>query len=140
MAPARDLAFVGETLGRVREALTAQQALLGFAGAPFTLAAYAVEGGNPGSGARFRTLMYRHPREFEMLMDKITRVVADHLRYQIESGADAVVLFDTWAGQLAREDYLRYAAPWTRRVLESIAGLAPRVVFVQIPVGGLPTP
>jgi len=57
--------------------------------------------------------------------------VGDHLRYQIECGADAVVLFDTWAGQLTRGDYLRYAAPWTKKVLDAIAGLAPRVVFVR---------
>lgn len=129
--PARDLAFVGETLRRVRAELSAEKALLGFAGLPFTLAAYAVEGGNPGNGARFRNLMYRHTAEFERLMDKLAVVVSDHLRYQIESGADAVVLFDTWAGQLGRDDYLRYAEPWCRRVLESIAGLAPRVVFVR---------
>jgi uroporphyrinogen decarboxylase len=129
--PARDLAFVGETLRRVRAALAPHQALLGFAGLPFTLAAYAVEGGNPGNGARFRALIYRHTADFERLMDKLAAVVSAHLRYQIESGADAVVLFDTWAGQLGRDDYLRYAEPWTRRVLESVAGLAPRVVFVR---------
>lgn len=129
--PARDLAFVGETLRRVKAELKEDQALLGFAGAPFTLAAYAIEGGNPGNGARLRNLMYHHAADFDRLMDKLAQAVGDHLRYQIECGCDAVVLFDTWAGLLARNDYLRFAAPWTKKVLDAIAGLAPRVVFVR---------
>jgi uroporphyrinogen decarboxylase len=74
-------------------------------------------------------MMHRESDGFEALMDALSDTVAKHLAFQIESGAQAVVLFDTWAGMLGREDYRRFAAPWTRRVLEAIAGLAPRVLF-----------
>ena len=62
-------------------------------------------------------------------MDKITRIVAAHLSFQIDSGAEAVVLFDSWAGALTLEDYERYAAPWSKRVLDQLKGKAPRVHF-----------
>jgi uroporphyrinogen decarboxylase len=131
LVPERDLAFVGEALARVRERLAPTKALLGFAGAPFTLAAYAVEGGTPGAAARLRWLMYRQTQDFEALMSKLADAVGAHLRYQIESGAQAVVLFDTWAGQLTRDDYLRYVAPWSRRVLDIVGDAAPRMAFVR---------
>jgi uroporphyrinogen decarboxylase len=73
--------------------------------------------------------MYRDSASFNALMDKLATQVAAHMRYQIECGAEAVVLFDTWAGALTRPDYLRYAAPWSRRVVRDIAGLAPCVAF-----------
>jgi uroporphyrinogen decarboxylase len=131
--PAETLAYVGEALERTRAELPPATALLGFAGAPFTLACYAVQGGAAGSGshAALRTLMHREPALFERLMDKLAVVVGWHLRYQVERGAQAVVLFDTWAGSLAREDYLRYAAPWSRRALAPVSGLAPRIGFIR---------
>jgi uroporphyrinogen decarboxylase len=127
--PAERLAYVGETLERVRAGLPDETALIGFCGAPFTLASYAVEGGTSRTFLELRRIMYHDPGTWELLMDRLAATVAAHLRYQIESGAEAVVLFDTWAGSLTREDYERFAAPWSRRVLAEIEGLAPRVVF-----------
>jgi len=127
--PKRDLAYVGDTLRLVRAGLPEETALIGFCGAPFTLASYAIEGGTSRSFLHLRHAMYHDAPLWEQLMDKLAKVVAAHLRYQIESGAEAVVLFDTWAGALTREDYLRFAAPWSRRVLQEIEGLAPRIVF-----------
>jgi uroporphyrinogen decarboxylase len=129
--PERDLAYVGEALRLVDAELPASKALLGFAGAPFTLAAYAVEGGNPGAGMNLRSLMYRETALFDLLMEKLAVLVSAHLRYQVSCGARAIVLFDTWAGQLTPDDYRTFVAPWNRRILEDMDGVAPRMVFVR---------
>ncbi len=127
--PGESMGFVGEALRLTREGLPDETALLGFCGAPFTLAAYAVEGGGTKQFSHVRKMMYRDFESFTALMDKLASQVAAHLRYQVACGADAVVLFDTWAGTLTRVDYLRYAAPWTRRVLRDVQDVAPRIVF-----------
>lgn len=127
--PRERLSCVGEALHRVRSELPAQTALIGFCGAPFTLASYAIEGGTSKSFLALRRMMYREPVLWDLLLGKLEAAVIAHLRYQIDCGAEAVVLFDTWAGSLTREDYARYAAPWTRRVLAALAGRAPRIVF-----------
>jgi uroporphyrinogen decarboxylase len=129
LVPSESLAYVGETLRLVRRELPDETALIGFCGAPFTLASYAVEGGAARSFARLRSMMYRESATFELLMDRLAEAAAVHLRYQAERGCDVLILFDTWAGSLGREDWLRYAAPWTRRVLAQTAGIAPRIVF-----------
>ncbi|MCE9594144.1 MAG: uroporphyrinogen decarboxylase [Planctomycetes bacterium] len=129
--PERAMGFVGEALRRVRRELPDETALVGFCGAPFTLAAYAIEGQGAKSFAATRAMLYRDTSSFEALMGKLATVVARHLHYQIAHGAEAVVLFDTWAGTLGRDDYLRYAAPWTRAVLNELGGATPRVLFVH---------
>jgi uroporphyrinogen decarboxylase len=127
--PREAMPYVGEALRLVRAGLPQETALIGFCGAPFTLAAYAIEGGTSKQFAHLRRSMYRDTAFFNTLMDKLAAQVAAHLRYQIECGAEAVVLFDTWAGSLTRPDYLRYSAPWSRRVVRDIAGLAPCIAF-----------
>jgi len=127
--PARDLAYVGEALRRVKAGLPEDVALLGFAGAPFTLATYAIEGGTSKSFLEVRKLLYRDPETFEALLERLSEVVTRHLLYQAESGADALVLFDTWAGTLTREDYRRFAEPWTRRIVAKVMPRAPLVIF-----------
>lgn len=127
--PATRMPFVGEALRLTRAGLPDETALLGFCGAPFTLASYAIEGGTSKQFSFLRKMMYRDFATFSVLMDKLADEVIAHMRYQVASGADAVVLFDTWAGSLTRADYQRYAAPWTKRVVDSLAGVAPRVIF-----------
>jgi uroporphyrinogen decarboxylase len=127
----RTMGYVGEALRSVRRELPDEVALVGFCGAPFTLASYAIEGGTAKSFANLRAMMYRDESSFRALMDKLASVVARHLRYQIANGAEAVVLFDTWAGTLTREDFARYASPWMRSVLAEIGAATPRVVFAS---------
>jgi uroporphyrinogen decarboxylase len=127
--PAADLAYVGRALELVRAKLPADVALLGFAGAPFTLASYAIEGGTSKSFLELKKLMYRDPATWEALLGRLADLVARHLSFQAEHGAEALVLFDTWAGTLTREDYRRYAAPWTARVVRALAGRTPLVLF-----------
>lgn len=129
--PSSDLGFVGAAIERVKAELPDHVTMLGFCGAPYTLACYALEGGNPKEQRNVRTLMHREPEVFERLMGKLADAVAAHLEYQVDAGAEAVVLFDTWAGDLSRADYERFAAPFSRRALESTRGKAPRVAFVR---------
>ena len=129
--PAEALGYVGRTLRLLRDELDPSVTLLGFCGAPFTLASYAVEGGGGGSFAHLRTMLHRRTDLFERLMDVLADMVARHLAFQIECGAQAVMLFDTWAGALTREDYERFVAPWSRRVVASLAGKAPVLVFAR---------
>lgn len=127
--PATDLAYVGRALQRVKAGLPPDVALLGFAGAPFTLASYAIEGGTSKSFLELKKLMYREPATWDALLARLADMVARHLLYQAEQGAEALVLFDTWASTLTREDYRRHAAPWTARVVQALAGKAPLVLF-----------
>jgi uroporphyrinogen decarboxylase len=104
-------------------------ALIGFAGAPFTLASYLVEGGPSKDHARTKALMHGDPDLWHRLLARLAVVSREFLRVQIEAGASAVQLFDSWAGTLSRAEYERYVAPHSRAVLEPLAGLAPRIHF-----------
>jgi len=127
--PRETLSYVGKTLELVKAGLPADCTLIGFCGAPFTLASYAIEGGTSRQFMEIRHAMYHETALFESLMDKLTTMVTEHLRYQVESGAEVVMLFDTWAASLTKEDYARYAEPWSRRILDALEGVAPRLAF-----------
>jgi uroporphyrinogen decarboxylase len=130
--------YVGQTIERLCEALHPDTAVLGFAGAPFTLAAYMVEGGPSRSLNRLKALAYREPDLFDSICTRIADVVADLLALQIRAGADMVQLFDTWAWHLNPEDYERFALPYTQRVFERLAGLgAPRTLYLRNAAGHL---
>jgi uroporphyrinogen decarboxylase len=103
--------------------------LIGFAGAPFTLASYLVEGGPSKDHARTKALMYGDPPLWDGLLARLAVVSREFLRVQIEAGAAAVQLFDSWAGTLSRADYERFVLPHSRAVLEPLAGLVPRIHF-----------
>ena len=105
--------------------------LIGFAGAPFTLASYLVEGGPSRDHVHTKALMYGDEDTWHALADRLARIAATFLRVQIEAGADAVQLFDSWAGALSAADYERYVLPHSRTVLESVRAVAdvPRIHF-----------
>lgn len=116
---------LGSTLQAIRIAAArlAERAkpLIGFAGAPFTLASYAIEGGGSKSFTKTKLLMYREPAAWERLMRKLVTVLADFLIAQARAGASAVQVFDSWAGvALGKEDYLRYVQPHSRRLFEAL--------------------
>ncbi|MEM1268690.1 MAG: uroporphyrinogen decarboxylase [Bacteroidota bacterium] len=92
--------------------------VLGFAGAPFTLAAYAIEGGGSKKYEKVRVFMYNEPAAWRRLMDKLVTVAGDFLLEQAKAGADALQVFDSWAGVLSRADYARYAAPYTAKLIK----------------------
>ncbi|MGH3097098.1 MAG: uroporphyrinogen decarboxylase [Streptosporangiales bacterium] len=103
--------------------------LVGFAGAPFTLASYLVEGGPSRHHERTRALMYAEPDTWHALLGRLAAMVATFLRTQVEAGASAVQLFDSWAGALSRQDYEEYALPHTRAVFDALPASVPRVHF-----------
>lgn len=118
--PWRDLGFVMEAIRQVRAALEPDRALIGFAGAPFTLAAYLVEGGGSKDFMRVKGFMHRDPAGFEDLLARIGDAIAPFLSAQIDAGACAVQLFDTWAGQLPPEDFRGFALPAAKAVMARV--------------------
>ncbi|MDR8415002.1 uroporphyrinogen decarboxylase [Nonomuraea sp. 3-1Str] len=104
--------------------------LIGFAGAPFTLGAYLIEGGPSRNHDHTKAMMYGAPRLWHALMDRLAGIVLAHLRLQVEAGASAVQLFDSWVGAVAPADYREYVLPHTRRIFEGLADLGvPRIHF-----------
>jgi len=113
-----DEPYVAETIRLLRKELGVP--LIGFAGAPFTLASYLVEGGSSRDHVRTKALMHDDPATWSLLMDALASVSRAHLLAQIEAGAQAVQLFDSWAGSLAPGDYARSVRPWSARVLADL--------------------
>src|SRR3954454_8891506 len=103
--------------------------LIGFAGAPFTLASYLVEGGPSRDHARTKSLMHGDPDLWHALLGRLAVIARGFLRVQIEAGVAAVQLFDSWAGTLPLADYEQYVLPHSRAVLEPLAGTVPRIHF-----------
>jgi uroporphyrinogen decarboxylase len=118
--PERDVPYVLETLRILRRELDPAQALIGFAGAPFTLAAYLVEGRPSRDFVRTKSLMYSAPATWHRLMDRLAELTVAYLRAQIASGVDVVQLFDSWVGALSPDDYARYVQPYMRRIFTSL--------------------
>jgi uroporphyrinogen decarboxylase len=111
--------------------------LIGFAGAPFTVASYLIEGGPTREFALIKTLMHRDPQLFDQLIDRLVAITVSFLRAQIEHGARAVQLFDSWAGSLTRAEYERYALPATQKVFEGIADLDVATILFGVGTGEL---
>jgi uroporphyrinogen decarboxylase len=118
--PSEKLRFTGEILRTLRREVGDRAAVLGFAGAPWTLASYLVEGGGSKSFAAIKRMMGRDPSTLRRLLDLLADVVGDVLSFQIASGAQAVQLFDTWAGELTLEDYREWALPAAARAIAGI--------------------
>lgn len=132
LRPERDAPFVGQALRQVRAQLP-DHAVLGFAGAPFTLAAYLVEGRGSRDFAAVKGFAYQHPEAWRLLQDKLADAVADHLAFQVAAGADAVQLFDSWADILGPREYAELALPGVQRVVRRFkeASAAPLVFFAR---------
>lgn len=118
--PDVDMPFVGESIKLFVEKLHDEKPVLGFCGAPWTLAAYMVEGGGSRNYTKIKTMMYKEPKTFALLMEKITETVVRHFLAQIKAGTSMVQMFDTWAGCLSYDDYVKYAFPYQREVIRSV--------------------
>ena len=119
--PREALSHVLETIGQVQHELDGHVPLIGFAGAPFTLASYAIEGGHSNNFALTKSLMYGHPAAWHTFCDLLADVIGDYLVAQIEAGVDAVQIFDSWVGVLNAPDYREFILPHTRRIFERLA-------------------
>lgn len=123
------LDFVMETVRLTREQLPSHIPLIGFAGAPFTLASYAIEGGSSRSFIHTKTLMYRDEGAWNALLERLSRSVARYLNAQIAAGAQVVQLFDSWVGCLGPEDYRRYVLPHTQSIFAALPSSVPAIHF-----------
>ncbi|NPA90240.1 MAG: uroporphyrinogen decarboxylase [Chloroflexi bacterium] len=134
-----DLGFVLETVRLVRGEVDGRVPLIGFAGAPFTLASYMIEGGSSRHYLRTKRFMYEYPDAWHTLMATLAQVTLDYLRAQVQAGAQAVQLFDSWVGALSPHDYRLYVLPYTRLIMEGLADLGvPRIHFATGTAGMLP--
>jgi uroporphyrinogen decarboxylase len=129
---AESLDFVVEAVRQTRADLPRNIPLIGFAGAPFTLASYAIEGGGSREFLHTKTLMYRDRAAWDSLMGRLARAVVVYLNAQIAAGAQAVQLFDSWAGCLGPDDYRRFVLPFVKQV---IAGISPGVPVISFATG-----
>ena len=114
------LEYVTEAIRQARRALDGRVPLIGFAGAPFTLASYAIEGGSSRNYLLTKQLMYCEPKAWHQLMDKFARVITGFLRRQIKAGAQAIQLFDSWVGCLSVGDYVEYVLPHVQLIFEGL--------------------
>ena len=115
-----ELDYVAEAIRQARRALNGRVPLIGFAGAPFTLASYAIEGGSSRNYILTKQLMYCEPKAWHQLMDKFARVITGYLRRQIKAGAQAIQLFDSWVGCLSVGDYVEYVLPHVQLIFEGL--------------------
>ena len=115
-----ELQYVMDAISLTRKMLAGRVPLIGFAGAPFTLASYAIEGGSSRNYIHTKQMMYREPETWHRLMDKFARVITGYLRRQIKAGAQAVQLFDSWVGCLSAGDYAEYVMPHVQLIFEGL--------------------
>jgi len=132
--PAEKLSYVMDGIRLTRANLPPHIPLIGFSGAPFTLASYLLEGGASKNFIRTKTLMYSDEAAWHALLEKITRCTVKYLLAQISAGADALQIFDSWAGILSADDYARYVLPHSRELLKQVSGQVHSAGSGQVPI------
>lgn len=115
-----DVNFVGEIIKGVNKELGRELPVIGFCGAPFTLAVYTIEGKGSKDFKRAKKFMYDNPNEFKEYLNILSDMLIDYLNFQIESGVDAVQIFDTWAGILTPDDYREFSLPFIKKIIENL--------------------
>jgi uroporphyrinogen decarboxylase len=134
--PHGELRYVVDAVAEIRRALRGRVPLIGFAGSPFTLACYMIEGGSSDDFRTVKQMLYQRPELLHRLLDVNARAVAAYLNAQIEAGADAVMVFDTWGGSLAHAAYLEFSLAYTTRVVAALVRerdgeRVPSIVFTK---------
>lgn len=123
--------YVFQAIRMIRRALPNDIPLLGFAGAPFTLASYCIEGGGSKNYVRTKSLMYNDESAWNVLMSRLVDTVSLYLQQQVASGCQCVQVFDSWAGCLSPSDYRRYVLPHTKRLIQQVEPFAPVINFLN---------
>jgi uroporphyrinogen decarboxylase len=134
--PGAELRYVTDAVSLIRKNLQGSVPLIGFSGSPWTLATYMVEGGSSKSFQKVKSLMYEQPAVMHLLLDKLAQAVAAYLNAQIEAGAQAVMLFDTWGGMLSSEDYAEFSLRYAKQVrallkTEQNGQIIPTILFTK---------
>lgn len=125
----KDLGYVGDAIGLVKKVLKPEQTMIGFAGAPFTVASYMIEGSGSKTFSKVKHLMFRDTAVFKGLLDLIAEVTVDYLAMQVKAGADALMFFDTWAGNLTPEDYKIHVYPVMKQLFANVKKLGVPLMY-----------
>ncbi len=140
-----ELGFVAEAIGRVAAHFEGrahddtgdQLGIIGFIGAPFTLASYMIEGGGSRQYIHTKSLMYREPAAWQLLLEKLVTVLRDYARQQVDAGADVIQIFDSWAGALAIPDYREFVLPLTRTLVREVQAMGVPVIYFGVDTASL---
>ncbi|HEX6817731.1 MAG TPA: uroporphyrinogen decarboxylase [Ktedonobacterales bacterium] len=129
LEPEADLPYVLQTIRHLRRELSTETALIGFVGAPFTLAGYLVEGKPSREFVRTKQMMYGEPALWESLMSRLADIVIAYGGAQVAAGVQVLQVFDSWIGALSPRDYTRYVQPYMRRIFDELGGSVPQIHF-----------
>ena len=135
--PAEKIGYVAEALKETRKRLGEERALLGFCGAPYTLACYMIEGASSKSFEKIKGFMFSNPREFGELMKILAEADAEYLEMQAEAGADAVQIFDTWAGELCESDFRAFVLPHLQELISRVKAKNIPIIYYINNIGNL---
>jgi uroporphyrinogen decarboxylase len=126
----KSLPFIGSILKNLRAEVGNSAAVLGFVGLPYTLATYLIEGGGSSEFQQIKKISYQDPSLLHSLLDKLAHNIGLYINYQIESGAQAIQMFDSWAGNLSPHDYDIFALPYQKKVIEVVRKVHPSVPLI----------
>ena len=135
--PREKLSYVLDAIRQIKQALGGRVPLIGFAGAPFTLASYAIEGGHSNNFAHTKSLMYGYPAAWHRFCDLIADIVGDYLVAQVEAGVDCVQVFDSWVGALNAADYREFILPHTRKIFARVAPTGVPTIHFGVGTGSI---
>ncbi|HEX3470543.1 MAG TPA: uroporphyrinogen decarboxylase [Silvibacterium sp.] len=134
---ASELGYVAEAIERVVAHFKDRLGIIGFCGAPFTLASYMIEGGGSRNYVHTKTLMYRKPDAWHRLLDKLAVVLCEFARQQVDAGADAIQIFDSWVGALSVEDYREFVLPVTKGLIHEVQAIGVPVIYFGVDTASL---
>ena len=136
---AEDLGYVSRAIEKVSAHFGDKLGIIGFCGAPYTLASYMIEGGGSRNYIETKKIMYRNPTAWNSLQDKLITVLTAYCKQQVEAGADVIQIFDSWVGSLSVADYLQYALPASKRLVEAVQQMGVPVIYFGVDTAGLLT-
>lgn len=128
--PEESVPYVGEALTILRKEVNNEAAVLGFVGAPFTLASYVVEGGSSKHFSKIKRLAFSQPKVLHALLQKFTTSMVKYIRYQADNGAQAVQIFDSWATELSPEDFEEFSLPYLKQIVDSVKQTHPSLPLI----------
>ncbi len=137
---AADLAYVARAIEKVAAHFRDRLGIIGFCGAPFTLASYMIEGGGSRNYIFTKQLMYHDRTAWNALLDKLVTVLVEYCRLQVQAGADVIQIFDSWVGSLSLADYNDYAFEASKRLVRAVQGLGVPVIYFGVETAGLLSP
>jgi uroporphyrinogen decarboxylase len=130
LEPEKSVPFVGEALGLLRQEVGSNATVLGFVGAPFTLASYIVEGGTSTHYKVIKKMAFDEPKIYEALLNSITDSVVEYVKYQADSGAQVIQIFDSWASEFCPSDFDKYCLPYLTRIVTEVKATHPDVPLI----------